>query len=279
MCLQVLPEILDKGAEKQKKSGSKPAADSLPAIATSESKLVVDTAAKARGLGLCVGCDVLVGDEKRPAKFLELLEAGGAKVNFTDNKAEGGTETRAQTVPLEILTVLQLADTKKAKPVRPVDSRQPGKDWASLSEVKVESSVHDFTKSFLFQLHGQLCPPKELLRYHVEDDGEHFSLNYAVKAGGLIFVPFTQRLSEASRGVKRCRLSGKSAEMPVPGPDITLPVVRVKKTDLNAEPMYMIMQASSGPFWKFLQGQEHQSQDVPNLTFKILKDSVFAVTC
>ena len=262
LSFQVLSEKVDnKGSAKSRQAASSKAqADCLPALATCDGQVVRNAAADARRMGLTGGCSVLVGSEKMVAVFVQ-LSGEGAQVKFLD--ASG--QEQVQDVPLADLEVLKPEDKKKVQAVKLVDTRQPGIEWHALTDVQVEQGIRDFVKSELLHLQGSLCPPKELLRYHREADGDHFSLNYAVKAGSLVFLPFTQALSEGQRGVKR-RKSGKSQE------GAEYPLLRVKKTDIKgAEPMYFTLEPSAGPFWQFFLEDGHQGQDVPNLTYRIMK--------
>ena len=259
----MLTEKVDKGSVKTRAASTKPQADCLPALATNDGQVVMDAAAQARRIGLSAGCAVLVESDKREAVFLQLCE-GGAEVRFVQVAEDGAAQESVRIVPLAELAVLPKGDTKKPKAVRVVDTRQPGTEWSLMTDTQVEHGIHDFVKSMLMQLQGSLSPAKELLRWHEEADGAHFSLNYAVKAGSLIFVPFTQVLSDGERAVKR-RRSNKSSD------DSEHPLLRVRKTDVKAEPMYLSLEPAAGPFWTFLQEEQHQSQDVPNLAYKIMK--------
>ena len=251
---------MEKNAAKSSKASARPRADSLPALVTQNGQLVIDAAAQARAKGLSEGCQVIVhiGSEKQGGAFLGVAGEQEARVKFANQEFDD-----IQVVPLDSLELVPVQEEKKSKAVRAIDTRRPGQEWMLMSESQVELGVFDFVKAMLFQLHGALSPTKEVLRFHEENDGEHFSLNYAVKAGALIFVPFTQSVYLGTRGVKRCREKSPA--------DAALPLLRVKKTDLNAEPMYVTLDACTGPFWKFLKEQQHQSQEVPNLMYKILK--------
>ena len=230
-------------------------ADCLPALAIKDGKVENDPSTRARAKGLVPDCPVIVDCEPSPSQGVLLSFDGPehAKVRMAD----GDT---IQTIHLDDLAVdKEKLGKKTEKPARPLDNRQPGKPWALMTEQHARVAIKDSVRAALFTLNGAWGPAQDQLRVHEEHDGERFSINFPAKAGSLVFVPFTQVLLE--EGARRARLSEKQPEK-----DERTPVLKVSRKE--GEEATFWLSPGEGFFWKFLDHQQHQSEDAPNLVYK-----------
>ena len=243
--------------------------DSLPPLIVKEGRVQEDIFTRARAKGLTPGCPVIMGGDSGPKSVQgELLSF----VAGSDNARVRDTDGVVHCVNLDDLTVDKDASQgKKTKEPRAVDPRQPGRKWSIMTETQAKGAVKDAVRAALFSLNAAWSPGEDQLRVHEETGVETMSINYAAKAGSLVFVPFTNIVSE--EGV-RPRVLEKQAE----SSDRDLPLLVVTQKGTKAEALSLRLYPVDGFYWKFANKPEHQSQDAPTLVFKEVKTQT-TVSC
>ena len=128
-------------------------------------------------------------------------------------------------------------------------------------QIMSEQQAKTAVKAALFTLNASCSPGQDQLRVHEESEGETFSINFPAKAGSLVFVPFTQVMTED--GVKTRVLD----KQPDSG-DVELPRMKVTQKGTKAHAMTLQLHPSDAFSWKFSSVTRHQSADAPTLTFQ-----------
>ncbi|CAE7467263.1 unnamed protein product [Symbiodinium sp. CCMP2592] len=262
----VLPAPTEPSPKRQKLSTT---ADCLPPLLVKEGRVQEDIFTRARAKGLAPGCPVIMGGKSDSTSVQgELLSFVSGSENAQVRDADGTVHC----VNLDDLTVDKNAlQQKKTKEPRAVDPRQPGRKWSLMTESQAKGAIKDAVRAALFSLNAAWSPGQDQLRVHEETEGETMSINYAAKAGSLVFLPFTSIVSED--GI-RPRVLEKQAE----NAEQDLPLLVVTQKGTKAEPLSLRLYPVDGFYWKFATKPQHQSQDAPTLVFKEVKTQT-TVSC
>ena len=215
-----------------------------------DGKVCDSVASRAFDMGLAVGCHVerelASGTSKQ--YVIKCLEQDRMILTSFDERKEELEVTLEGMVSIKMMK--PPAKRKKTK-IEP-DTRMPGKQWELIPKADVEDCIKHWVYTSMFHIHVQASPDFHIVRCHQEQDGEHYTLDQAIKKNQLVLVPYAKKYVAKKSGT----------------PHTFVPISYSLKAGANWAAMAASSEGCTTLFWKLLGSSAHQPDGPTTLTWK-----------